>query len=54
MERMGRFVFAMVALFAGAVSGWADGTGVYDVRDFGATGDGRTKDTAAVQAALRA
>ena len=32
----------------------AASAGVYDVRAFGATGDGRTKDTAAVQAAIDA
>lgn len=29
-------------------------TGFYDVKDFGAAGDGRTKDTAAIQSALDA
>ncbi len=48
MNKKSRVVAAsFVAMAIGSVA-----AGVYDVRDFGAKGDGLAKDTAAIQAAI--
>jgi polygalacturonase len=46
------FVVAVVLLLFGAVC-WAD-DGVYNITDFGAKGDGKTMNTAAIQSAIDA
>jgi polygalacturonase len=49
----GKFIIGVVWLFACLLATAADTT-VYNVRDYGARGDGSTKDTAAIQSALDA
>ena len=52
MNALRGIFFAMVASACLAFSSGALASSVYDVRDFGARGDGVAKDTAAIQAAV--
>ncbi len=52
MDKAGRALSAAVILLALSVC--VLGAATYDIRDFGAAGDGRTLDTAAIQAAINA
>jgi polygalacturonase len=52
-SRLGRLSLALLLLWAGPIAGDTQG-GAFPVRSFGATGDGRTLDTSAVNRAIAA